>query len=155
MKKALISFVALVLLSGCTSHYLYREASLDSLPEVDCILASMKGLKEVESVQMFQRKTGQRATLTGLEEPGDVYDIRYSGDFVDAQILIIDEVYKGARHIKLRHELGGYHEVLNQSEADKEREIMLRVERSIAEHCNVIELLDSLEHCSGITCDKI
>jgi hypothetical protein len=120
-----------------------------------CIIPSIKSLREVDHVELYLRKTGRRITLTGLEEPSDVYDLRYSGDLVHAQILITDEIYKGNRSISFRHGLGSYHELLNQSAADQELQIMLKVEEVIAERCGISEVLNSLEYCSGITCNEI
>lgn len=155
MKLTLVSIFSIIILAGCSHHYMYREASLKSLPEIECIVSSIRDTPGVDKVHLFKGETGKRITFSGLEEPGDVYDIRYSGSFGSAQVLIINEVYKNIRTINYRHNLGSYHEILNQESIDIEREVVLKVENSIAKHCGVIEVLDSKEYCSGVTCNEI
>ncbi len=155
MKYWIISVVFIFLLGGCTHHYMYRETLLKSLPEVECLVTVINELPEIETVELFLSQTGKRITHAGLEEPGDVYDIRYDGNFVDAQLLIVDGNFKDERQISFRHNLGSYHELLTQSDVDKEREIMIKVENAIAERCGMIEVYESKEHCSGVICNEI
>lgn len=155
MKLTLVSIFSIFMLVGCSQHYMYREASLKSLPEIECIVSSLRDTPEVDRVNLFKGETGKRITLSGLEEPGDVYDIHYSGGFGSTQIVIINEVYRGRRTISYRHNLGSYNEILNQEAIDIEREVVLKVEASIAKRCGVMEVLDSKEYCDGVTCNEI
>lgn len=132
---------------------MYREATLNSLPEIECIVSSISNLSEVDEIEVFTNETGRRVKFTGFGEPGHVYDIRYSGSLVSAQVLIFDEIYKSNRTISYRHNLGSSPEILNQETIDIERKIALRIEASIAEHCGVTEILNSKEYCRGVKCN--
>lgn len=54
MKLTLVSIFSIIILAGCSHHYMYREASLKSLPEIECIVSSIRDTPGVDKVHYLR-----------------------------------------------------------------------------------------------------
>ena len=54
-----------------------RDAQLSSLPELSCVQRAVRSISVVESVRRRESRGGRPLTLTGLDEPDQLYYFSY------------------------------------------------------------------------------
>jgi|SRR6185437_10394721 hypothetical protein len=145
---------ALSLLTACDPIYgVRRDARLEKLPQLDCVIRVMRLTPGVATVDKMQFETGRELTLTGLHKPGVAYAYSYrgaDGSHVRGDIQFVTS-WRGP--VDFSDTLLRMWERPPQEDVDATRPVMRNIETALSNQCEVSELRSSIrERCVGVKC---
>ncbi|WP_428738201.1 hypothetical protein [Sulfurimonas sp.] len=135
MKKKLLLLMTLsIIIIGCdTVHGVIRYSTVNTVKlPVKCIIDSLEVIKGISNIKYQTEEGSQRLTFNGIEQPEiiDRFSYTYDGLYGNFYFITNEEGV-----IEFRHTYIGIN--YNPPEIGKMKQIMLKIENSVSQRCEI------------------
>lgn len=156
MRVASILLIAfsVFILGGCDTIYgvsRYSQVGAVRLP-IECIVEVTKSVAGVSDVEYRTEEGGRELTFGGIQQPEIIDRFLYTYDGLNGNYYFRTN-YKGIA--EFRHTYIDINRRPPQSEIDKIRPVMIEIENSVSQHCQIDISTKTIENCLGVTCEGV
>ncbi|WP_351018647.1 hypothetical protein [Shewanella sp. AC91-MNA-CIBAN-0169] len=116
------------------------------------MVKATKSVQGVSDVEYRSEEGGRELTLSGIQQPEVISRILYTYDGLNGNFYFRTN-HKGI--VEFNHTYFGINRRPPQSDIDKIRPVMLKIEDSITQHCKIDISTKTVEKCMGITCGGV
>ncbi|MGI2070645.1 hypothetical protein ACROAC_11335 [Shewanella baltica] len=142
------------ILGGCDTIYgvsRYSPVGVVSLP-IECMLEATKLVAGVSDVEHRIEEGGRELTFGGIQQPEIIDRFLYTYDGLYGNYYFRTN-YKGIA--EFRHTYIDINRHPSQSEIDKIRPMMIQIENSVSQRCQIDISTKTIETCMGVTCEGV
>ncbi|WKT59958.1 hypothetical protein Q2E61_13750 [Microbulbifer thermotolerans] len=156
MRVAKILFTAFsaVIMGGCDTIYgvsRYSPVGVIRLP-IECMVEATKSVAGVSGVEHRVEEGGRELTFSGIQQPEIIDRFLYTYDGLNGNYYFRTN-YKGIS--EFQHTYIEINRRPLQSEIDKIRPVMIKIENSVSQRCQIDISKNAIENCMGVTCEDI
>lgn len=147
----ILFLAAISLVAGCDYvHGVTRFTNVAQVPPFKCVEDSLRKVDGVSDV-VYRIETGGRPlTAHGVEKPDQVHRYMYTYAGLNGNFVFIVN-YKG--DTEFYHTYIDINATPPQADIDAIRPAMSKIEKRVANECEVVDLASSIkESCSGVQC---
>ncbi|WP_049764453.1 hypothetical protein [Shewanella sp. MR-4] len=152
--KILLTAFSMVILWGCDTTYgvsRYSPVGAVRLP-IECMVEATKSVVGVSDVEHRTEEGGRELTFGGIQQPEIIDRFLYTYDGLNGNYYFRTN-YKGI--VEFRHTYIDINRRPPQSEIDKIRPVMIEIEISVSQQCQIDISAKTIEDCMGVTCDGV
>lgn len=142
--KLILSFIALLLISGCDTLYgISRRAEINTCPSKTEVEKLLYSLPEISTVRYERDEGGVPLTLTGLKEPPVIHTYMYSGATNVSGVLQFNIDHKNT--VSYSQTLLAFGSPPPQEMMDATLPVMIKIEKLLETKLNITNLTSSVE----------
>ncbi|WP_330959304.1 hypothetical protein [Photobacterium sp. 53610] len=152
--KLLLTAFSVFILGGCDTIYgvsRYSPVGAVRLP-IECMVEATKLVAGVSDVEHRTEEGSRELTFGGVQQPEIIDRFLYTYNGLNGNYYFRTN-YKGIA--EFRHTYIDINRRPLQSEIDKIRPVMIQIENSVSQNCQIDISTKTIGNCMGVTCEGV